>query len=130
MRLFKDVRQWIHKNFLSKNKFIFIFKMSLSKEDEKMEETTEEAEEEGVVIPTVGQGDWYFRPAPFHRPPPDGLISSKILPDGSNTLRFTTLASSETLYLPDEEEVQERVRQTGERTFHVYSGTCGPTWKE
>lgn len=128
------------------------------KEEEKEEEIFEDDMEhnyfiprecydvsEPMDIPSVGNNK-YFRFAPVRRhehptnPDTNGLISSRILPDGSNTIRFTTAMSAD-FVIPDNpdynalirmesKEFQEEYKDCQEKPFVVTHGQVGLYWKE
>ena len=102
---------------------------------------------EPMDIPSVGNSEYFtFAPVRRHQHPTNpntnGLISSRILPDGSNTIRFTTALSTD-FQVPDKEEpdISAKMRMASDQFKEeysgrseipniVYSGHVGLTWKE
>lgn len=100
---------------------------------------------EPMDIPTVGDSQ-YFTFAPIRRhqhptnPNTNGLISSRILPDGSNTFRLTTALSSD-FTIPDTPDNSAKMRMMSDSFRDEYSslsekpvvlthGEVNLTWKE
>lgn len=100
---------------------------------------------EPMDIPNVGNAE-YFTFAPVRRhvhptnPDTNGFISSRILPDGSNTIRFTTSLGLD-FVVPEDQTVSGKMRMQSEEFQQEYdgleekpvvvaSGNVGLTWKE
>lgn len=100
---------------------------------------------EPMDIPNVGNTE-YFTFAPVRRhvhptnPDTNGFISSRILPDGSNTIRFTTSLGLD-FVVPEDQTVSGKMRMQSEEFQQEYdgleekpvvvaSGNVGLTWKE
>ena len=100
---------------------------------------------EPMDIPSVGNSKYFtFTPVRRHQHPtnPDtnGLISSRILPDGSNTFRLTTALGTD-FTIPEVPDCSAAHRMNSESFYTEYSGlehkptvlTHGEvnlTWKE
>jgi hypothetical protein len=96
-------------------------------------------------VPSVGNSQYFtFAPIRKHQHPTNpntnGFISSRILPDGSNTIRFTTALGSD-FTINEEPDNIARQRMLSEAFHNEYSGldqkpkvvTHGEvllTWKE
>lgn len=81
---------------------------------------------EPMDIPSVGNSEYFsFAPVRRHQHPtnPDtnGLISSRILPDGSNTFRLTTALSSD-FVIPETPDDSAKMRMMTESFNDEYSG--------
>lgn len=91
-------------------------------EEEEEEEESMEIEEPSWVRSVIDDPEKYFYSTRKHYPPPpDGLVSGRILPDGSNTVIFKTTAQSEEILLPTDEEVLAALAPGEKRV--LYSGT-------
>jgi len=100
---------------------------------------------EPMDIPSVGNTE-YFTFAPIRRhqhptnPDTNGFISSRILPDGSNTFRLTTALGAD-FQVPDTPDISGKMRMNTDefaeeysglhkKPFVIHSGHIGTTWKE
>lgn len=78
-----------------------------------------------IPVPDVGNSKYFtFAPVRKHQHPTNpltnGLISSRILPDGSNTIRFTT-ALAQDIEIPDKPDFSAYVRMNSEDYQKDYS---------
>lgn len=79
---------------------------------------------------------FYFRPPRvIHTPPRDGIISSRIRADGSNTIRFTTALESPEMYIPEpspemDAHVHRLIDQNGGNPITITESAIQTVWKD